>query len=80
MPVNAPPVTAPVAEIKPAVRKLPPCTLPVTLTSPVTKAPVVANTVTLLVPPTLTAILALALPILTLLVPELIELALKLPI
>ncbi len=29
VPVSAAPVTAPVADIKPTVRKLPPCTLPV---------------------------------------------------
>ena len=58
--VKLPPVTLPVAVIKPPVVKLPPVTLPLTLNKPVMYSPVVANTATFDVPPTLTATLALA--------------------
>ena len=51
-------LSTPVAEISPPVSMLPPVTLPLALTTPVTKAPVVANTATFDVPPMLT----LALP------------------
>ena len=52
--------------------------LPVTLNNPVMYSPVVANTATLLVPPTLTATLPPDAPMLTLLVPLVMLLALKL--
>ena len=52
-----PPVMLPVAETCPAVVKLPPVIFPVADSNPVTYSPVVANTATLLVPPTPTAML-----------------------
>ena len=47
----------PVAKIKPLVSILAPTIFPLTLNKPVTNSPVVANTATLLVPPTLTVTL-----------------------
>ena len=55
----------PVADIKPAVNKLPPVTLPLADTTPVTYSPVVANTATLATPPTPTAMLPPALTTVT---------------
>ena len=58
-----------VALINPAVNKLAPVTLPLTLSKPVTYSPVVANTTTLLVPPIVTlafpfnAVVILVLPL-----------------
>jgi hypothetical protein len=62
-------VIEPVALIKPAVLKLPPCTLPVIELTPVTNCPVVATTTTLAVPPIPTATLPPELTTRTLLVP-----------
>ena len=67
-----PPVIVPVAEINPAVNTLPPVTLPLALNTPVTYSPVVANTATLLVPPTPTEILPPGLTTVTFELPELI--------
>ena len=61
-----------VADIKPPVNTLPPVTLPLALTTPVTYAPVLANTATFDVPSTLTVTLALAAAMFTFDVPLLI--------
>ena len=73
------PVTSPVADTCPAVRKLPPVILPVTLCNPVTYSPVVAQTTTLLVPPIVTLALPLVTGISMLVVPLKILSALILP-
>jgi hypothetical protein len=59
-PLNCEPVIWPAADIKPPVKTLPPVTLPLALNTPVMYSPVVANTATFDVPPTLTKMLALA--------------------
>jgi hypothetical protein len=77
LPNKLPPVMLPVADINPPVIKLPPVTLPVTLTAPGTFTPVLVKTAVLAIPATLTATLLLAYT-LTLLLPSVIELALRL--
>ena len=57
---KVPPVIAPVALINPLVKTLPPVTLPLALTTPVTYAPVGANTTTLPTPLTPTVMLEAA--------------------
>ena len=68
-PVKLDAVTVLVADIKPAVNKLPPVTLPLTLNKPATYSPVGANTTTLPTPLTDIVTLAAAAEILTLLLP-----------
>ena len=70
----------PVALAVPPVAKLPPVTVPVALTTPVTYSPVEAHCTTLLVPPMPTVMLPLATPALIFDVPFPILVMFKLPV